>query len=95
MCLVNDTDSSGVCIYIHRLGEEYVCGCNVCGCMYVHMDPKMCECVWLMILIVVVCVCIYIGWVRSMSAGVMYVGVYVCGCVCMCIWIQRCVSVSG
>ena len=152
MCLVNDTDSSAVCVYyIHRLGEEYVCGCNVCGCvclwvclyehmdpkmcvcvwlmilivvgcvcihigwvrsmsagvmyvggcvclwvcMYVHMDPKMCECVWLMILIVVVCVYIHIGWVRSMSAGVMYVGVYVCGCVCMCIWIQRCVSVSG
>ena len=67
MCLVNDTDSSGVCIYyIHRLGEEYVCGCNVWGCvclwgcMYVLMDPKMCECVWVMILIVVVCECVWL-----------------------------------
>ena len=51
MCLVNDTDSSGVCMYI------------------------------------------YIGWVRSMSAGVMYVGVGVCGCVCMWVWMY--VGVQG
>ena len=50
--------------------------------MYIHADPAICECVWLMI--VVGCVC---RLVRSMCVGVGVVGEeYVCGCGCVRSW---------